>query len=387
MKHRIVSLVAVCCVLFAGCSWMDGSYFNVQPHEDHSQLTATPEASATNYAQLLDALHDMIVLGKEKGVIYVSDMEQSVVTELVAAAVRRTLNETPLGAYAVESMHCEVGTSNGKPAVAVEIGYLHGRSEIRNIRHVADMATAVDLVRETLKNCDASLVLQVENYEQMDLEQLAQDYAMEYPQTVMEVPQVTVGTYPENGTERILEIKFTYQNSRDVLRQMQTQVSEMFEAAALYVGEDSTDNVKLSRLYGFIAGLGYVFQYDTSITPAYSLLRHGVGDSKAFATVYAAMCRQVGLDCRIVTGTYNAEVRYWNIACDGDRYTHIDLLRCAESGHFVQYSDAQMTGYVWDYSAYPACDAPPVSAQEHTEQSTEPAENIPDATQTDELLR
>ena len=41
----------------------------------------------------------------------------------------------------------------------------------------------------------------------------------------------------------------------------------------------------------------YDYRIETSITPAYSLLRHGVGDSRAFAVVYAAMCQQAGLEC------------------------------------------------------------------------------------------
>ncbi len=357
MKRRIVPIVAAVCLLLSGCSWMDGNYSNVKLHEDHAQVSDSREVTASNYAELLDALYDLVSLGKEKGVIYIGEMDQSRLDFFVEAAVKRTMNKTPLGAYAVEDIHCEIGTSNGKPAVAVEIAYLHGRSEIRQIRSVADMEEAEKVIYQSLCSCDASLVLQVDHYEQVDIAQIAQNYGVNNPEIVMEVPQVTVGVYPESGSERILEIIFTYQNSRDVLRQMQTQVSYMFEAATLYVSDDSADSVKLARLYGFIAGLGYEFQYDTSITPAYSLLRHGVGDSKAFASVYAAMCRQAGIECHIVTGTRDAQAHDWNIVYDGDRYVHIDLQRSIELGSFAEFSDKQMNGYVWDYSAYPACEA------------------------------
>lgn len=355
MKRRIICLAAALCLTLSGCSWMDGNYYSVRSHEDHSQAGESSDVSAANYVELLAALQDLIAAGKEKGIIYVGEFNQDLVAGSVSAAVKRTLSATPLGAYAVESIDYELGSNGGKPAVAVEITYLHGRTEIRKIREVADMSAAAEEIRGALRNCDASLVLQVEAYEWADLEQVAEDYAMAYPELVMEVPQVTVGIYPESGSVRILEIKFTYQNSRDVLRQMQTQVASMFEAAELYVSGDSSDYLKLSRLYGFITGLGYDFQLDTSITPAYSLLRHGVGDSKAFAVVFAAMCRQAGLECQVVTGTRGGEPRYWNIVLDGERYLHVDLLRCSELGGFREFTDGEMTGYVWDYSAYPEC--------------------------------
>lgn len=375
--YRIVAILMVVCLLLSGCSWMDGNYSSITLHEDHTQVSDSREVTASNYGELLDALYDLIELGKEKGVIYVGEMDQTRLDFFVEAAIKRTLNKTPLGAYAVEDIHCEIGTSNGKPAVAVEIAYLHGRAEIRQIRQVADMEEAEKVIYQSLCSCDASLVLQVDNYEQVDLAQIAQDYGVQYPELVMEVPQVMVGLYPQSGSERILEIFFTYQNSRDVLRQMQTQVSYMFEAATLYVSDDSADSLKLSRLYGFIAGLGYEFQFDTSITPAYSLLRHGVGDSRAFAAVYSAMCRQAGMECYIVTGTRDAQAHDWNIVRDGDRYVHIDLQRCIEQGSFETYSDKQMSGYVWDYSAYPACEG--ASAQEQAtepENQTETGENL-----------
>ena len=95
------------------------------------------------------------------------------------------------------------------------------------------------------------------------------------------------------------------------------------------------------------------YKIETSITPAYSLLRHGVGDSRAFANVYGAMCRSAGLECLTVTGTRNGEPWTWNMICDNGIYYHLDLTRCKEDGSFCERAEGSMTGYVWDYSAFP----------------------------------
>jgi hypothetical protein len=268
--------------------------------------------------------------------------------------VERTLSMTPLGAYAVEAVDWELGNSGGKPAIALEITYRRSLTEIRGIHRVSDMDAAARTIEEALSDHAASLVLEVAVYEDADIHQLVSDYVQRYPQYVMETPEVTVGVYPESGQTRIVELKFTYQNSRESLRQMQAQVRTVFEAASLYVSGDASEHQKLSQLYGFLTER-FDYKMDTSITPSYSLLCHGVGDSRAFAEVYAAMCRQAELECLIVTGTRDGAPWTWNMVRDGERYYHVDLLR--QSGSFREFSDMEMGGYVWDYSAYPVCDA------------------------------
>ena len=73
--------------------------------------------------------------------------------------------------------------------------------------------------------------------------------------------------------------------------------------------------------------------------------------------VYAAMCRQAGLECRIVSGTRNGEAWYWNLICEDGIFFHVDLLQSSASGQLQRLSDDQMHGYVWDYSAYPVCES------------------------------
>ena len=112
-------------------------------------------------------------------------------------------------------------------------------------------------------------------------------------------------------------------------------------------------------------------------------MRHGVGDSKAFASVYAAMCTKAGLDCQVISGTRAGEPWFWNIICEDGVYYHVDLLRCYREGGYRKQGDTDMTGYVWDYTAYPVCgiqeEAPPETQEpaEATEQTeaTEPTES------------
>lgn len=352
MKKRIISCVILFAFLLSGCSWMDGSYVSVTPHHEHLSGIQSGTLSAANYTQLRKILCDLAEAGTENAVIHVGEYDQSQVEEGMENAVRYISSILPLGAYAIDRVEYEIGTSGSQPAVSVGINYLHGRSELRKVRHVDDMKAAQNAVEIGLRNCEAGVVLLVREYSDLDWEQLVADYAAANPDVIMELPAVAVGLYPEQGPSRVVELKFTYQTSRDSLRSMQTQVQRVFESASLYIGQQDADAQKLTQLFSFLMER-FDYQIETSITPSYSLLCHGVGDSRIFAMVYATMCQQADMECQVVSGSHNGEPWYWNLVCEDGVYYHVDLLASRDAGELIKLSDDEMAGYVWDYSAYP----------------------------------
>lgn len=353
MKKGILLLSAVC-LLLCGCQFMDGRYASITPHEVRSTFIESESNPASSYMELRSRLVELVSNGLESGLIYTVDYTPGVLKTEVEQAIHYVVQEHPIGSYAVKSIDFEVGTNSGQMVVALNIQYHHSRTEILQIESVADMKSAEKAIYQALDNCDVGMVLQVTDYRERDFTLLVENYAAQNPDKVMEIPQVTVSTYPETGKVRVLEIKFSYETSRDSLRSMQEQIKPLFASAALYVSEDATDFIKYSQLYSFLMER-FDYEIATSITPAYSLLRHGVGDSEAFASVYACICSKAGMECMVVSGTRDAEAWYWNIVCDSGEYYHVDLLRCHQDGGYRERFDSEMSGYVWDYAAYPAC--------------------------------
>lgn len=374
MKKTGLSLLLAMCLLLGGCSWLDGSYISVKAHQTQHQSGETQTLTASNYRELMQVLADLIADGTETGLVNIAEYPAESVDTGMAIAIRYATERYPLGAYAVSEIDYEVGTNKGLPALAVSISYRHSAAQIRAVQTVGDMEEACQAVATALKQYDSEVVLKVGSYATTDFAQVVRNYAEEHPDQVMEIPQVTDCVYGV-GKEKVVELTFTYQNSREDLRKMQTQVQPVFDSAVLYVSGDGVDNQKFSQLYAFLMER-FPYQIETSITPAYSLLRHGVGDSRAFALIYAAMCREAGLTCLTVTGTCSGEPRTWNIVCDDGNYYHIDLLRCYQSGGFREFTDGEMTGYVWDYSAYPECPDPvePDQQPQETSEKAEPPE-------------
>lgn len=372
MKRYRIILICLSALLLGGCSWMDGSYLSVKPHMGQNVSTQAKVRTASNYLQLRTALEEMVDSGVENAVINVAAYREDLMEEGITNAVLHTKQRYPLGAYAVEEITYEIGTSGGVPAVLVNISYIHGRSEIRTIKTANDMTGVKELVTEAMDQCSNSVVVLVKLYEATDLQQLVEDHMRSNPDIIMEQPQVAVGVYPETGSSRIVEVKFTYETSRDSLRLMQQQVRRIFASAQLYINSDASTVQKCAQLYTFLMER-FDYTMQTSITPFYSLLSHGVGDQEAFATVYAAMCNQAGLDCSVVSGTRNGKSWYWNIVQENGVNYHIDLLSCSETGGFRWLTDDQMEDYVWDYTAYAA------PLPEETEPA--PTETVPDPTE------
>lgn len=350
MKKLAVLILSVS-LLLGGCSWMDGSYVHITRHQDQGPALQSETLTVSNYTELQQVIMQMVESGTTKGVIFLSEYAQTMAEDGMALIQDRLATSDPLGAYAVEHMEYEIGTNNGKPAIAVEISYRRTPMEIQQIQRVTNMEQATRAIAEAMSRVDTRVVLLIARYEDVDFAQLVNDYAQKHPDIVMEIPQVTTAVY---GTDRsrVVDLQFTYQTSRDILRQMRRQVEPVFEAAQLYVSEDATDYQKYAQLYAFLMER-FDYRIQSSITPTYSLLHHGVGDSRAFAVTYAAMCRSVGLDCLVMTGTRNGEPRTWNLISLDGNFVHVDLLQCTAQGSFQTHANEEMLGYVWDYSAIP----------------------------------
>lgn len=367
---RLAALVLVLSLLFTGCGWMEGSYQSVTPHRQKSGDGESRIESVQSYLQLRTALEDLVLSGEESGVIVVEEIAQDRLEDFLEMAVRYVRDSFPMGAYAVEDISCELGTLGGSQALAVEILYRHEREEILSVLQVKNMDEAEKLIGNALTQYEPGLVMFIGDYQFADVHQLVEDFARENPGAVMEIPETTVQLYPNSGRQRILELKFTYQSSRDSLRAMGDTVQRVFNSAALYVSHDADDSRKLSQLYSFLMERFTDYQIKTSITPAYSLLNHGVGDSNAFAVVFAEMCQRAGVESYIVVGTRRGEPWSWNIVLEDGYYYHVDLLACRQWGGYAPMDDTSMGDYVWDYSGYPACPGRPVE-QENPEQPSE----------------
>lgn len=355
IKNSIILFLLVAILFLTGCNRLSGGYYvYVEPHREESQRDDNEFFVVHSYSEICKAVESFIEEGQESGVVFFNDYDENMLKADLTLMADHVKNKFPLGAYALKNIEYEIGNASNGYAIAFNLSYIHSRNEIKKIQHAASFMEAKDAIYTALSHCDADLTLLVDGYANADIVQIIEDYAMSYPDIVMEIPNVSISTYPETGASRVLELKFNYSTSRDVLRNMKNTVSPIFSSASLYVSGDAESSEKYLQLYAFLSQR-YDYRFESSITPAYSLLRHGVGDSKAFAIVYAAMCRNADLACYVVSGTKSGQPYFWNIIQENDTFYHVDIPQSIKEDHFLRLHDDEMLDYVWNYSAYPVC--------------------------------
>lgn len=360
MKRTVTVYFLAFCLLLSGCGMgVDGGYLWQQSHPMQDAVEIGENISVSDYHTLYEVLEQAVEAGISEMTISVALYDRADVEPDMARAVALITRQNPIAAYAVKNIQWEQGSIGGEQVLVVQLSYVYDQSQIRKIRSVEDNHMAMEMLATALVDLESSIVLRIRNYTDTDFLQLVADYATENPLVVMETPSVSCSMYPEFGSDRVVELRFTYLTSREILRTMQQRVRTVVDATLDLVSFSQQPEEKYTQMYSLLVERNQSYTTETSLTPAYSMLLYGEGDSKAFATVYAAMCKKAGLECLTVVGTYNSELRYWNIVCIDGVYYHVDLLRSKEEGQFRGMSDAEMQGYMWYYPAYPTCGPAP----------------------------
>ncbi len=350
MKKVWIFAVALVVATFCGCSaWMNGYYASVTPHKEQNFLPEQELMNPRNYKDVVEILEDMVKSGQKKKRISIEKIEDDWQKYMLDAA-GYVCDVLPVGVYAVSKIDYSLDTSGEKDILSVDISYRRSIADIDAVRTARTDKQIEEILYDSLLGFNVSVAISISDYEDVDFEKIIRNYAELYPQYVIEIPRVSTIMYPADGKDRIVELLFNYETGRTQLLQMKEQIRPIFEASEV-VGGEGPELGQFTRLYSFLMNY-HEYTIAPSITPAYSLLHNGVGDSRAFASVYAAMCRQAGLECGMITGIRDGKVWYWNVLqIEGETY-YVDLLRCQESGDFVCKTASEMTGYVWDNSGY-----------------------------------
>ena len=314
---------------------------SVTPHQiGISQMEEAGTQPVGSYSQLLTALIQMVDEGTDKRIFALTEYPREAAMEDVERAVNYVTGTYPIGAYAVEAIEYAFGTN----AISVDISYRCGPQEIGSIRTVRGTDGTREALEEALDDSEEKLLLQIIGYRDTDFAALVQDYGWKNPDRIMEIPGLTVQVWPDRGDTRVVELHFYYRTDRETLRAMRQEVQPVFNSAALYVSGQSSDRTKYSQLHTFLTER-FDYQVQYTATPSYSLLCRGIGDSRAFSQVYAAMCQRIGLEARTISGTQNGEKHWWNQILLEDQWYHLDL---TVPGPFTPMTDGELTGYEWD---------------------------------------
>ena len=357
MKCRLFFLCLALALLLTGCGLVPSEYDSVSPHADsYSQPSKDEEITVNSYAELKSSLLALIDEGVEESTL-TTDVYSGDVEADFNRAVESITHDLPEQAYLVSGIRGEIVSAGSYSRIDLKIRYRHEKSELQNVVKVYSMEDVVERVREALEASEETLLLHVYDYEDMDFKQLVKSYSQDNLTSVIAEPDTVLKrTFPNEGSDRILELRFVYPLDYKSLSSRKQFLDYMIDSAKDNVSAAPDDLERARQLYSLQIG-GHSYSEESTDTPAFDLFVERKGDSRAFSAVYQAMCEGAKVNCVTVHGTKDGEPYDWNILVLESGVWHVDVNADAQSGaaELRFMTDAEMAGYEWDRDAYPAC--------------------------------
>ena len=369
---RILTLLLLLSIL-TGCSLAPDTYLSVKDHTaSAAQVTQTDAVTVGDYASLKRAILRQVQSGQTEGTILTSNYDGDVEDDLTQAAYE-VAKLNPLGAYAVDYMTHDCTFIVNHYEITIRITFRRTLREIESIETVATYNILQSRLAQALEDHETRLVLRIGSYRELDVEAIAAEYCAAHPDTVMEQPRVSVSTYPDSGTVRIMEVDLAYTNPPSELEQMKHAVQESVAAAAEYIRYRNGDREKTDLLFTYLLER-FTYKAGETVAPLYDALCTGVADPAGMSQAWQLICDKAGVECHTVTGLKNGAPYTWNIVSHDGYFRHVDLAHCVlEHGVLVLQDDSAMAQYYWNTEQYPACEPYP----EETTPVTPPAAEAP----------
>lgn len=185
MKRAVILMLAcLMCLSAAGCSMLERSYTNVQPHS--SSYYESEDKSVLRAETYQDLVNDLLVLigeHREEGSIWLYVQEGADVQQMMEKACSEVQDETPLGSYAVEYMTYTVAeSSRGYMDVKLTISYRRTAQETAQVVNITGVAALRDLLHGAAENGASSLAVQLGNgaYSAMEIYDMVAEAAVQY---------------------------------------------------------------------------------------------------------------------------------------------------------------------------------------------------------------
>ena len=400
MKRIIaVLLSAVTLLTLCGCgSLFRREYYYETPYTGDIGPRSDRATEVRNYNMLKTALTNMIVNHTETGELRFTNYNGSP-SEDLAAACFEIKSDHPLGAYAVESMSYDISYVVSYYIANIFIGYKRTAEELASIVYSSDTADFDHSLIDAADHFAPKLVIRCydagvdENY----VHALLKRHYYDDPVTAVMEPAAEVTGYPSEGANRIFDIRFRYAMPEQRQRPMSMALAEKLVAAARAMSETHKPELALECASFLSERCAAGDPTAVYAGTAYGALVNGNADSKGYALAFRALCKELGIECTVVEGSFGAmsgEPHFWNIiGLEGDHY-HVDVSRFASDpdAAFLRSDDALWGEYIWDTAYYPSCHGSLTYAEvagipapeEAAAETGETAPNVPAASQTQE---
>ncbi len=362
MKKRSAAVaLTLCATLFlSACgSVFDKQYVRIEPYTPTAQESSVSDGYITvyNFSGLKQAIRSLVSTGDGDGTVVFDPAYDGDAAEDMASACWQVRTQDALCAYCVDNISYELSKIVTYYEAKLHVSYASFVEDAANIVKLPYSAGVEQIIKTSLDEGQTKLVVLVNrsSYSAEDVEALVARVYREYPATAPRAPGISVNMYSGANMQRLYEINLRFGMPADELSSKKQQLDEFrpfadIDTAALDEGERALMAYEYLTSHCDIADEGM----GGSI---YAALIECRSDSEGAALAYVELCRQLGLDCRIVYGQRTWQEHCWNIVRIGGDYYHVDAgLAASDPRHNFLCADRSLwESYRWDVSSYPAC--------------------------------
>lgn len=362
MKKRLVCLLLCLCftMQLCGCSASNNEYLVIENYVPTVQEHSSEDGKIVvkNYAGLRNALLELAYSGQTQGSIVFDSAYDGDTTEDMASACWAVRTQDALCAYCVENIAYELNKIVTINEASIYISYSDVTVSPEEIRHMSFSSGAEAVLKRSMAETGKRVVLLVEHsaYSAEDMANVITGIYRENPTIVPIEPMASVNMYSGSGSQRLYEISINYGLTAEELEERSAQL--MAIDAFAHLDTESMSDMQLAyAAYDYLVDNCFVSGVSSENT-AYSALVQKSANSEGMAFAYVELCRQLGVDCRIVYGQLDWHEHCWNIIKLDGSYYHVDVSAAGANGieaSFLKNDEGFWGLYRWDVASYPKC--------------------------------
>ena len=360
----ILTTITASLLVLTGCvNLLEGSVESITENQTAPYIRPPVEqVSVSDYEELLKEILGFIALHETNSQLLYYFRDGTDIHAEIERARDEILNEHPLGAFAVANLSVSATRIVTHYEVDVEIEYKQTKEQIDSIINVSAERGITNqlLVIMSQYREEAFFRTRLQLTEE-DITRLVEDTYYQNPHRIVMLPIVTVEFFPEEGLDRIYNIRFGYSESAGVLQRFGDLLEIYVHRNAALVTGNTDSEIFLSLVSGLIestifdegaARTIHVHGAQNLAATAYGALVRGSAVSEGFAMAFKALADELGLECRVVLGYLDGQVHAWNIISLYGDYYHVDVamsrVNGIETAFLKRDADFEEMLYTWD---------------------------------------
>lgn len=354
MKRRLLAALTACTLLLTGCaSLLEREYIDVTPHNTPPTAEGDPSTlRAESYQELVNGLIYFISQSTQTGAIRLYSNLETAESDLQAAC-QEVVQEDPLGAYAVADITYRVDPVVSYCEAQVQISYRRTPEQIASIIQSTGTAAIRSEAKSALAEGADQLVLRISHFDGDEDSVLALCREAYYadPGLALDMPDVQVALYPDQGRQRIVELDLSYHLTPDEVARRRDLLLLNSQRLVQSLHSEG-DQLILDAAHAVLRSGGHL---PTGGSTAYHALVERGANDEGLALAMALLCQELGVDCHLVVGTLNDRPHFWNQVACRDGWMHLDLTRMAGGASLRSDDQARAEGYGWEPQSILSC--------------------------------